>query len=264
MASRNPAVAGSFYPSDPGELRDMVDGFLAAAGVTEPGTEAPRALVAPHAGYVYSGSTAAASFARLAGEPERWERVAVLGPSHYVAFAGLALPKSDVDAYATPLGEIPLDPTAVKELDDLKPVVRANSPHSREHSLEVELPFLQRVLGEFHLIPLSVGEATTREVAAVIDRLDDGRTLFVVSTDLSHGLSWEDARQVDERTAVAVEALEPEAIGERDACGRVPLRGLLSWARAKGLAAERIALCNSGDTAGPKIGVVGYGAWSFA
>ncbi len=264
MASRTPAVAGTFYPDDAAELRGQVAGLIAEAGPAAAGVPSPRALVAPHAGYVFSGSTAAAAFARLAGEPARWERVAVLGPSHYVTFAGLALPKADVDAFATPLGEVPLDPTAGKELDDLPAVVRANSPHLREHSLEVELPFLQHVLGSFDLVPLAVGEATTAEVAAVIERLDDERTLFVISTDLSHYLPYERAQEVDAATARAVEALEPEAIGERDACGCVPLRGLLAWARAHELAAERLALRNSGDTAGPRQGVVGYGAWGFA
>lgn len=264
MASRTPAVAGTFYPDDAAELQGLVAGLIDEAGPATAATPAPRALVAPHAGYVFSGSTAAAAFARLVGEPRRWERVAVLGPSHYVSFAGLALPESDVDAFTTPLGDVPLDATAAQELDELPAVVRADAPHRREHSLEVELPFLQHVLEGFELVPLAVGEASIAEVAAVIERLDDGRTLFVVSTDLSHYLPYERAQEVDAATARAVEALAPEAIGERDACGRVPLRGLLAWARARGLAAERLALCNSGDTAGPRQGVVGYGAWGFA
>jgi AmmeMemoRadiSam system protein B len=260
MRVRPPAVAGSFYPDDPVLLAGTVDGYLADAPRRAGAT--PRALVAPHAGYVYSGPVAGSAFGTLRGAAGRFRRVLLLGPSHYVAIAGLALPAAE--AFETPLGRVALDPSARSALADLPQVRVADAPHAREHSLEVELPFLQRLLGEFLLVPLAAGDATDEEVAQVLERLADDTTLVVVSTDLSHYLPYEAARRADRRTSDAIEALRPEAIGDLDACGRVPLRGLLRWARARGLACERLDLRNSGDTAGPPERVVGYGAYAFA
>jgi AmmeMemoRadiSam system protein B len=257
---RQPAVAGTFYPDDPAVLAAAVDAYLDAAPT---GAGAlPRALVAPHAGYVYSGPVAGAAFATLRRAPERCHRVVLLGPSHYVAFAGLAL--SSAEAFATPLGRVPLDGGAREALAELPQVLLADAAHAREHSLEVELPFLQRTLGEFRLVPLSVGEASDDEVVAALERLAGEETLIVVSTDLSHYLTYDAARRTDRRTSEAIEALRPEAIGERDACGRVPLRGLLAFARAQGWRCTRRDLRNSGDTAGPHERVVGYGAYELA
>lgn len=262
MRTRRAAVAGSFYPDDPVVLAGTVDGFLADAAPPVAGA-APRALVAPHAGYLYSGPVAASAFARLGGEP-RPERVLLLGPSHHVRFAGLALPAADVGAFATPFGPVPLAAVAEARLATLPQVVRDDAPHAREHSLEVELPFLQRRLGAFLLLPLAVGEASDEEVADVIDALADERTLVVVSTDLSHYLPDAVAREHDQRTSAAIERLEPERIGGADACGAVPLRGLLVWARRHGLACRRLDLRNSSDTAGGPERVVGYGAYALA
>jgi hypothetical protein len=263
MRVRPPAVAGAFYPDDAVLLAGNVDGYLADA---ERHPElAPRALVAPHAGYLYSGPVAGSAFATLRGAAGRFRRVVLLGPSHYVPFAGLAL--SSADAFATPLGRVPVDAGAREALAGLSQVLLADAPHEREHSLEVELPFLQRTLGEFRLVPLAVGEASDEQVAQVLARLTgegDGETLIVVSTDLSHYHSYDTARRLDQRTSAAIEALRPEAIGDLDACGRVPLRGLLAWARTRGLAATCLDLRNSGDTAGPHERVVGYGAYAFA
>lgn len=261
MRVRPTAVAGRFYPDDPAELRGSVEGFLdfAPAWTGPP----PRALVAPHAGYVYSGMVAAHAFAAVRGPlGAGFERVVLLGPSHYVHFGGLALPK--VEAFATPLGEIPLDPDARRELEGLDTVLPADAPHAREHSLEVELPFLQVALGDFRLVALAAGDESPERVAAVIDRLAGERTLVVVSTDLSHFLPCEEARARDERTSRAIESLAWEEIGRDDACGRVPLRGLLAWARARSLACRRLDLKNSADTIGPPDRVVGYGAYAFA
>lgn len=262
MTLRPPAVAGSFYPDDPVILAGTVDGYL--SDVRPARGSVPRALVAPHAGYLYSGPVAASAFARLREARGRFDRVLVLGPSHRVAFRGLALPEEEVAGFAMPAGAVPLARVDDAVLSDLPQVLRSDAPHAREHSLEVELPFLQTVLGSFELVPLSVGEATPAEVAAVIERLADERTLVVVSTDLSHYLPYDEARRVDARTSVAIERLDAGAIGRDDACGAVPLRGLLVWARARGLACERLDLRNSGDTAGPKERVVGYGAYAFA
>ncbi len=255
-------MAGSFYPDDPVVLAGTVDGFLADAASPGAGVP-PRALVAPHAGYLYSGPVAASAFARLGGEP-RPERVLLLGPSHYVPFAGLALPAADVGAFATPFGPVPLAPVPAAQLAALPRVRRDDVPHAREHSLEVELPFLQRRLGAFDLLPLAVGEASDEEVAEVIEALSDARTLVVVSTDLSHYLPDAVARERDRRTSEAIEHLEPGRIGRADACGAVPLRGLLVWARRHGLACRRLDLRNSSDTAGGPERVVGYGAYELA
>ncbi len=259
--NRPPAVAGQFYPARPDLLRHEVEAFLAAA-VPGPGTF-PKAVVAPHAGYVFSGAVAGSAFACIQALGGRVRRVVLLGPSHYVAFRGLALPTSVT--FETPLGAVPVDAEAAAALADLRQVFVDPRPHAREHSLEVELPFLQVALGEFSLVPLAVGDAEPGEVAEVLERLWDGaETLIVVSTDLSHYLDYETARRHDERTAHAILALDEEAIGEADACGRDPLRGLLRAARRHGLSARELDRRNSGDTAGPRDRVVGYGAYAFA
>lgn len=247
-----------FYPDDPRELHAMVSGFLAQA---EPGP-APKALIAPHAGYIYSGPVAASAYRRLAEVKDRIERVVLLGPSHRVPFRGLAV--SSADTFRTPLGDIPVDTAAVADLLELPQVTLLNEAHAMEHSLEVHLPFLQEVLDSFVLVPLVVGDATAEEVGEVLERLWGGpETLIVISSDLSHYHPYEVARRQDRATSDAIEALAPERIGYDDACGRVPVSGLLHIARRHGLHAETIDLRNSGDTAGPRDRVVGYGAYVF-
>ncbi|MGE5234487.1 MAG: AmmeMemoRadiSam system protein B [Acidobacteriota bacterium] len=263
---RPPAVAGSFYPGDPEELRRTVDALLAApaaaAGLPVEIDRPLRALIAPHAGYEYSGPVAASAFRLLRPLAGRIRRVIVLGPSHHVFCAGIAL-SSAVD-FSTPLGTIPLDPAATESLSALRQVVVLDRAHALEHALEVELPFLQRTLGDFSLVPLVVGEASAEEVAAALDALaPDDATLVVVSTDLSHFHDDETARRLDRATAQAIEALDFAAIRDRDACGARPLRGLLCWAREHRLAIRRLDLRNSADTAGGRDRVVGYGAWAL-
>ncbi len=257
---RPPAVAGSFYPSDPRQLRAEVELYL---GGDQPASgRPPKALVAPHAGYVYSGPIAGSAFRALTSGGDRIRRVVLLGPSHFVPFDGLALPAWT--SFRTPLGEIAVDVAARAALADLPAVVTSDRPHAREHSLEVELPFLQVVLGDFTLVPLAVGDARPEVVAAALDRLWGGdETLVVVSTDLSHYLDYDSARARDSATSAAIVALDCERIGETDACGRHPLRGMLWAARARGLAAHEIDLRNSGDTAGGRDRVVGYGAFAL-
>ncbi len=257
---REPAVAGMFYPADENELRRTVDEFLAAA---KPLAVEPKAIVAPHAGYIYSGAVAASAYKALEKMAGRIRRVVLLGPAHRVAFHGLAL--SSADYFATPLGLVPTDKEAAEALSDLPQVRVFDEAHMLEHSLEVHLPFLQRTLDRFTLVPLVVGDATAEEVAEVLERLWDGpETLIVVSSDLSHYLDYDTARRVDQTTRRAIENLEPEAIGYHDACGRNPVNGLLLAARRHGLKATTVDLRNSGDTAGPRDQVVGYGAWIFA
>ena len=257
---RHPAVAGAFYPQGAPQLQRMVDDLLATARAQPAAT--PKALIAPHAGYIYSGPIAASAFVQVKS-PATIRRVVLLGPSHFVPLQGLAL--SPDTAFATPLGIVPVDQPAANQLQALPQVRVSESAHRREHSLEVELPFLQQVLGAFTLVPLAVGDATDEEMGQVIDLLWGGpETLFVISSDLSHYLDYPSARQLDSETASAIEALRPEDIGTNQACGRVPIRGLLWAARQRRLAATTLDLRNSGDTAGPRDRVVGYGAFAFA
>jgi MEMO1 family protein len=260
MKVRPPAVAGFFYPEDPAALEQSVRALLLQGSAAAP---APKSLIAPHAGYVYSGPVAASAYAQLRPLAGRVERVVLLGPAHRVWLRGLALPS--VDAFETPLGRVPIDAHAAALLADLPQVVVSDAAHRDEHSLEVQLPFLQVALGAFRLVPLAVGDASTEEVAQVIERLWGGpETLVVVSTDLSHYHDYATARRLDAAACRAIEALRGDQLGEESACGRVPLRGLLEVARRHGLAARTLDLRSSGDTAGPRDRVVGYGAWSLA
>ncbi|GAB6040254.1 AmmeMemoRadiSam system protein B [Endothiovibrio diazotrophicus] len=257
--TRHPAVAGMFYPGDAATLHRDVLRYLDTVDDTGP---APKALIAPHAGYVYSGPIAASVYARLRAARGRISRVVLLGPSHRVGFPGLAT--SGAEYFATPLGEVAVERTAVEELERLPQVRRLDQAHALEHSLEVHLPFLQEVLGSFTLIPLVVGDATPEEVAEVLERLWGGpETLIVVSSDLSHYHDYATAQRMDRATSDAIEALEPAAIDDDGACGRHPVKGLLVVAKRKGMQVETLDLRNSGDTAGSKDQVVGYGAYVF-
>jgi hypothetical protein len=257
---RPAAQAGLFYPGEPARLRAAIAGFMAAAGTTV--GLAPKAIIAPHAGYVFSGPVAASAFAALASVRGQIRRVVLLGPAHYVAFRGLAT--SGVSAFATPLGQVPVDgdltarATAGFRVQDLP------AAHRPEHCLEVELPFLQTVLAGFTIMPLLVGEAGDAEVADVLDMLWGGpETLVVVSSDLSHYHDYAAARELDAETAAAIVALEAGRIDGARACGWKPIRGLLQVARRRGLRCHQLDLRNSGDTAGPRDRVVGYGAFAF-
>ncbi len=258
---RPPAVAGMFYPGDRTQLDHMVRHLLDAVPVS-PDSPPPKALIAPHAGYPYSGTTAAMAYARLKPVAEQINRVVLIGPSHRVPFQGLAL--TSADAYSTPLGRVPLDKDTAARLETLPQVITLDAAHAQEHSLEVHLPFLQELLPAFTLLPLVAGAAQPEDVAAVLTAVWGGaETLIVISSDLTHDLDYDTARQWDRRTCDAVEALDEAAIGDQQACGRIPMCGLLHLARQRGMAVETLALCNSGDTAGSRDRVVGYGAWSF-
>jgi AmmeMemoRadiSam system protein B len=260
VIARRPAVAGSFYPAQPDRLRREVVELLADAETALKIT--PKALIAPHAGYVYSGRTAAAAFATLSPTAQTFARIVLIGPAHYVAIRGVALPTADT--FETPLGRVPLDRAALNEITNLPFVSRNDAAHAPEHALEVELPFLQIVLPAFTLLPLVVGDATAHEVGQVLARLWSGpETLLVISSDLSHYHAYGTARRLDAATAAAIENGDWTALGPGQACGYLPIAGLLIEANRHKLKARRLSLCNCGDTAGPRDQVVGYGAWMF-
>lgn len=261
MSIRQPAVSGLFYPDEAATLRHEVNDYLAA--VPEGEGEPPKAIIAPHAGYIYSGPVAASVYAGLAGGRGRIRRVVLLGPSHRVPLSGLAT--TSASAYLTPLGEIPIAQQAVAEILRLPQVGEMDAAHANEHSLEVQLPFLQTVLDEFELVPLVVGDASSDEVAEVLARLWGGsETLIVISSDLSHYHDYATAQRMDRATSESIVSLQPERLGYEDACGRIPIAGLLLQARRVGLAGKLLDLRNSGDTAGDKQRVVGYGAYAFS
>ncbi len=260
-AIRHPAVAGTFYPAEPDALERQLALFLSEAANDAPSALLPKAIIGPHAGYVYSGPVAARAYVRLAVGRGKISRVVLIGPSHYVAFRGLAV--DTAEAWAMPGGTVRLDTEAIARLRALPMVGELDAAYQREHALEVHVPFLQHVLGEFRLVPIVAGDAPPEAVAAVFDALWGGpETLIVVSTDLSHYLDYAACRRLDQTTAEAIERFDPD-ITPTQACGAVPTRGLLLAARRRGLAIERLDLRNSGDTAGPRDRVVGYGAWAL-
>ena len=256
-----PSVAGMFYPDDPEQLNADISDFLQQASTN--GAPAPKALIAPHAGYVYSGPVAASAYVRLLPEAKTIRRVLVLAPSHRLPFHGLAT--SSADFFNTPLGDVAVDRQAVDQALTLPQVQIYDQAFAGEHALEVHLPFLQMVLEDFSLVPFIVGDVPAEDVAQVLDLLWGGaETLIVVSSDLSHFLDYASARQKDQATTRAIETLAPEQIDYHDACGRIPLNGLLLAAREHGLHPHTVDLRNSGDTAGDKSRVVGYGAYVFS
>ncbi len=264
-AVRPPAAAGTFYPADPRVLRAAIAAAFADArhGPTEGSAGWPKALVVPHAGYVYSGPVAASAYASLGpDEALAVRRVVLLGPSHFVPLAAIAI--SSADAFETPLGAVPVDRAAREALFSADAATERDAPHRDEHSLEVQLPFLQTVLGSFELVPLAVGHVAAHAVADALDVVWGGReTLVVVSTDLSHYLDHATASERDRATADAILRGDVEAVGDHDACGASPLRGFMVAAARRALRPELLDLRTSADTAGPPDRVVGYGAFLY-
>lgn len=258
---RRPAVAGLFYPADPDELRGEVRQFLNNA--TPGRIKAPKALVAPHAGYVYSGPIAGNAYAQLSEVKENIRRVILFAPSHRMAFRGLAY--SAAEYFETPLGSLEVDTESLAAIDSLPQVIKSEQPFENEHALEVHLPFLQECLGDIRIVPLLVSDATPEQVEEVLEMLWGGdETLIVISSDLSHYMDYETAQEMDSRTTRAIESLDPGALDHNGACGRTPVSGLLLAARHHHLKVTTLDLRNSGDTAGPRNQVVGYGAYAFS
>ncbi len=257
---RPTAVAGRFYPCDPLELRALLQEMLSA--VVPVSAPSPKAIIVPHAGYPYSGPVAASAFTSWAADREQIRTVILVGPSHFVDFDGLALP--GVEAFETPLGRVPLAAAPVAKLKQATRVKVFDAAHTPEHCLEVELPFLQCVLKDFSIVPLLAGSVTPEEVSAALDAVWGGpETRIVISSDLSHYFEYREAQRWDYETAEAIEALAPESMKRGSACGGIPIKGLLLCARRHQLRARTLDLRNSGDTAGPRDRVVGYGAFVF-
>lgn len=253
---RPPAVAGLFYPDPPEELRDAVSAYLSQAPATS--SAPPKALIVPHAGYIYSGGIAAAAYSQIAHRHGRIRRVVLIGPSHRVYLQGMAVPTAE--AFQTPLGVVPIDRELKARVLELSPVIEADAPHANEHCLEVQLPFLQVVLEDFTLLPVALGTVTPAAVANLLAEVWGGNeTLVLVSSDLSHYLPYEAARQRDAVTIDAILRYDTHLTGEQ-ACGCAGINGLSYLARQRNFSIEEIARCNSGDTAGDRYRVVGYGA----
>lgn len=255
---RPAAIAGQFYPADPIELEQIVKSFLCDVQKVPPPA---KAIIAPHAGLIYSGSIAATVYSSLQAAKEKISRVVLLGPSHQVYLKGLAL--SSADYYQTPLGKLEIDQEAYDSIRNLAQVNIMDAAHAQEHSLEIHLPFLQLVLEQFKLVPIVVGEAPPEVVAEVLEVLwGDEETQIIISSDLSHFHDYDTARQIDASTSKAIENLQLESIGPQQACGYVPMCGLLQLAKNRQLNVKTLDLRNSGDTAGSKDRVVGYGAYA--
>ena len=255
------AVAGTFYPSDPQELGAAVDGFVAQARV-EAFPDAVAAI-APHAGYVYSGPIAGSAYRSIEAPLNEVSRVVLIGPSHRVAFHGIAL--SGYAAFQSPLGVVPIDQPTYTRLRELPFVMVKEEAHAQEHGLEVHLPFLQRVIkSDFALVPMVVGQATPDQVAAAIEAACEGQKTFVlISSDLSHFLDYATAQAKDTQTTEAIVAADLSGIAPDGACGAAAIRGYLATQGAANQRVEVLDLRNSGDTAGGRDRVVGYGAYVF-
>ena len=260
---RPPAVAGLFYPEDVPQLRTFIEHAVAGAAHPSGTIGVPKAIVAPHAGYVYSGVVAASAYARVAPARGRITHVVLLGPAHRTPHAGIAA--SSADAFATPLGQLAVDTEARDALVGAGLVDVRDDAHAKEHSLEVHLPFVQVCLGAVTVLPLAVGQTSPALVAEVLDRMWGGEeTLIVVSTDLSHYHDHATATELDQRTAAAIVARRPDWLGRYDACGVIGVQGLLLAAERHRLDVELLDLRTSADTAGSPERVVGYGSFALA
>ena len=259
MSTRKPAVAGYFYEADPGRLQHHIDELLNAASAQS--GVLPEALIVPHAGYIYSGPTAARAYKCLSADPGQVKRVLLIGPAHRVYVDGMAIPS--VERFSTPLGDIPLDREVLDRIGDLPGVEVSDEAHRQEHSLEVQLPFLQSVLGDFSLVPIVVGGGSAEQVASVIDAMAaDVGTLLVISSDLSHFHEYHEAQRIDAATCERILARSTTLTGD-EACGARAINGLMASQTARGLEIELLGACNSGDTAGTPDRVVGYAAFAL-
>jgi len=259
MKTRPPAVAGTFYSANPATLKSDVEHYLSFAKALN---LQPRAVISPHAGYVYSGQYAGTAYGQFLGRSSEIDRVVLIGPAHREYVEGIAA--TSAIFFQSPLGEIPIDTETLNDLMDNQLVHTNDQAHKLEHSLEVQLPFLQLVLNDFRLTPLLVGNADPASIAGILlPLMQESKTLIVISSDLSHYLDYKTATAVDSETSAAIEALEPARIVSTNACGSIPIKAMLLAAKRLGLHARTLSQGNSGDTAGDKNRVVGYGAYLF-
>lgn len=259
MRIRPSAVAGLFYPGDPAELRDAVSAYLSQAPTVA--GPVPKALIVPHAGYAYSGAIAGAAYSQVAHRRKQIRRIVLIGPSHRVHLRGMAVPAAEV--FQSPLGMVSVDRELKSRALEHEQVIESDAPHANEHSLEVQLPFLQMLFDDFTLLPIALGSASAPAVAAALaDVWGDEETLVLVSSDLSHYLPYDEACAVDAETITAIVHNNAALTGEQ-ACGCIGINGLTFLARQRSARIEEIARCNSGDTAGDRSRVVGYGAFAL-
>ncbi len=253
------AVAGYFYPSNKEVLIKEIQNFLEKA--TQYSNQKPYALIVPHAGYIYSGSVASLGYKSLIPYKEEYKKILILGPSHFVSLHGLAYPAFEY--FETPLGKLQLDQNLIESLREFDFILENSPSHSQEHSIEVQLPFIQFIFGNIPIVPLTFGKIRPEKINILLRKIWNPEILVIVSSDLSHYYSYEDAKKLDKKTSQAIENLDPDSIGYEQACGRVGIQGLLLFAKEKNWKAKLLDLRNSGDTAGSKDRVVGYGVWSF-
>jgi AmmeMemoRadiSam system protein B len=258
---RPSAVAGYFYPSSEEQLIKIIKNYIEKANISI--KSKPKALISPHAGYIYSGPIAAYGYKSIMPYYKDYDQIILLGPSHFEFVPGIAT--APVDYFETPLGKIPIDKESIKKILPLPYVYQNMDAHKKEHSLEVQLPFLQYIFKEkeFKIIPIAVGKIQPKEIWEILNILYNEKILIIVSSDLSHYYDYNTAKLLDEKTANAIEELNPYQIHYEQACGRVPIQGLLLFAKQRNLTPIRLDLRNSGDTAGDKRQVVGYGSWCF-
>ncbi|MGB1801307.1 MAG: AmmeMemoRadiSam system protein B, partial [Gammaproteobacteria bacterium] len=263
ISIRPTAVAGSFYPKQASELNNMLEKFLSQYAVNDSvKITIPKAIIAPHAGYIYSGQTAASVYSNLEQVKDKIKRVVLLGPTHRVYVNGIALPSNT--HFSSPLGNVSIDTESLKKISSHSFVDYIDEAHTQEHSLEVHIPFLQKVLNDFVLLPILVSNAAPEQVATILKELwGNDETLIVISSDLSHFLNYETANKTDSHTTELIEKFDYEHIGSKQACGCMPMRGLLKLAQEKNMTIQTVDLRNSGDTAGSKDRVVGYGAYAL-
>ena len=263
MGTRKTSVAGSFYPEEPEQLKNLLAGFFIPAEDQEITFTTPvKAIIAPHAGYIYSGSVAAKAYAVVSKCIKDITKVTIIGPSHFVSFDGIAL--SSAESFETPLGEMKVNHQAYKEINNMPEVLYFDKAHEQEHSIEVHLPFIKYLKKNVTIIPLAVGQTSYLTVTKVLAKLsEDENNLIVISSDLSHYYPYEQAKKYDLQTATYIENYKSSSLGSNDACGYVPIAGLLKMAKDNKYKIIRIDLRNSGDSSGSKDSVVGYGSWSF-
>jgi len=253
---RRAAVSGRFYPSDKLELSKIISSFMRKAVITN--REIPKAIISPHAGYIYSGQIAAAGY-KVLERPNNIKKIILFAPSHFANFDGIVA--SNVDFFETPFGKIKVNNNSIERLEKKSLINVDNFAHEQEHSIEVQLPFLQYILNEFQIVPLLVSSNGFKNIPAIINELMDKETLIVVSSDLSHYLPYEKAVITDKKTADHILNLEYDELSIDSACGIGAIKGLLLYTKIKHGKIDLIELKNSGDTSGDKSSVVGYGAF---